>query len=315
MKEFHGLADVMIRLLFQMLRMPVVLVVTSFEAISKAFQELQQSFDQGVGAMLFGGAASAGSRSGSTSDPSVALTNEDSSSAHAIVQESSQPHNRKETAMPSQWLGSCDSTDPAIADLSGNDIKTVRWRIIFTKPDLVHSFEDRTDVVDYSTNGTSLAGIHVSEFNADVAARRYERPRKWRENNYPTGIDFPGGLQTPPDDWNWRFPVEDRRYIEFQYEVLRREPKQDPYYDRDRNRDLRQINQSVQQLQPAGRIGLPAPRPGAYPGPGWLWDGVNRNWVWRTVPVGGFPRLSGALPWPGRGWLWDPAPPGTWVFA
>ena len=131
--------------------------------------------------------------------------------------------------------------------------------IIFTKPDLEHSFEDKTEVIAYSTNGGSLGGIKVSHFTNEVArqllppnnplyVRKYPRPEKWRDNGYPSGRNFPGRLVTPHDEYLWQFPVEDERYIEFQYEVIRRESKQDPNYDRDRNKDLRGIRAAIDHL-------------------------------------------------------------------
>jgi hypothetical protein len=142
--------------------------------------------------------------------------------------------------------------DSAVSDLSGDDLKVVRWRIIFTKPDLEASFEERTEIV-YSTNGGSLGGIKVSEFMGKVERKEIERPRKWRDNEYPPASNFPGGDQTPKDEKYWSFPDEDLRYIEFQYEVIRREARQDPNFDSSRNKDLRSIRDAIEKLAKAER--------------------------------------------------------------
>jgi hypothetical protein len=130
--------------------------------------------------------------------------------------------------MSSPWLGACETTDSALSDLSGDDLKVVRWRIIFTKPELEASFEERTEIVAYSTNGGSLGGIKVAEFMRNVGRKEFERPRTWRDHEYPPPSNFPGGNQTPKDEKYWSLPDEDLRHIEFQYEVIRREAKQDP---------------------------------------------------------------------------------------
>jgi hypothetical protein len=153
--------------------------------------------------------------------------------------------------MPSPCLGAFGTTDSAFPDLSGDDLKVVRWRIIFTRPDLEASFEERTEIVAYSTNGGSLGGIKVAEFIGKVERKEFERPRKWRDNEYPPTSNFPGGDQTPKDEKYWSFPDEDLRYIEFQYEVIRREAKQDPNHGSDRTKDLRDIRAAIEKMAKA----------------------------------------------------------------
>jgi hypothetical protein len=115
------------------------------------------------------------------------------------------------------------------SDLSGDELKVVRYRILFTKPDLEALFREETRLVDYATTGASLGGLKVARFFEDVANHKVERPTRWRENGYPDGNNFPADPTLPSAmmERNWRFPKEDERYIEFQYEVIRREPKQD----------------------------------------------------------------------------------------
>lgn len=250
-----------------MMRIPLVLVTSSMDAFSRAMQELQRSFDRGPGGMT----APSGFRSGpgsrnpreSSHPAGLPLTG----GAEAVFNSTSNRLNPMESLMQNSWLGSCNTTDPTGCDLSGDDLKVVRYRILFTKPDLEHSFVEKTEVVAYSTNAGSLGGIKVAHFLGDVSKGKYERPEKWVGNDYPAGLDFPGGSTVPRDEKNWRFPEEDERYIEFQCEVIRREPKQDPNYDRDRNKGLRGIRQSIEdlarRLPPAADGGGGGHRPGA----------------------------------------------------
>jgi hypothetical protein len=254
----------MMKLIVQMMRMPMVLFVSSFEAFSRAMREMQRSFDHGVSSMLDPAAPPPGLRAGETAEPSGSSGNGDPSRANVNFPMFSPDPKREETPMPSQWLGSCDSASTNGDDLSGEDVKVVRYRIIFTKPDREHSFEERTEVVAYSTNGASLGGLKVSHFIGDLEKQitlpdpwrhphTFPRPKVWVDYDYPDPPNFPANRQmaeTHPEaiEYNWRIPKEDERYIEFQYEVIRREPKQDPYYDRDRNRDLLKIRGSIDRL-------------------------------------------------------------------
>src|SRR5262249_25644588 len=126
-------------------------------------------------------------------------------------------------------------------DLSGDDLKVVRYRVLFTKPDLEVTFKEEQELINYPTNGGSLGGLKVGQFMGELGRHEGNRPPKWKK----VGDDYPPGAR---GDRDWSIPLEDQRYIEFQYEVIRREPKQDPYYDRDRNRDLRQIRGSIDRL-------------------------------------------------------------------
>jgi hypothetical protein len=134
-------------------------------------------------------------------------------------------------------------------DLSGDDLKVVRYRILFTKPDLEYTFEEKQELINYSTNGGSLGGLKVGQFVGTVEQCLVERPEIWRQNDYPPpGENRPARKDKPKDEKNWDFPAEDQRYLEFQFEVIRREPKQDANYDRDRNRDLRGIRESIRDV-------------------------------------------------------------------
>jgi hypothetical protein len=120
-------------------------------------------------------------------------------------------------------------------DLGGEDLKVVRYRIVFTKPGLEVIFKEEQEIINYATNGGSLGGLKLGQFMGRVARGEVDRPDTWMEsgNEYPPGATGTRG---------WQIPEEDLRYIEFQYEVIRREPWQGPDGDRDRERVLSHID-------------------------------------------------------------------------
>ena len=125
-------------------------------------------------------------------------------------------------------------------DLSGNDLKYVRFSILFTKRNLEASLQqDRENLLDYSTDGASFAALKIGEFMGRVAAGKVPRPEIWKENDYPTA-DSP--------ELGWVLPSEDLRYITLIYEVERRLPLQDAYYARDQVKALQGIKSELSEI-------------------------------------------------------------------
>src|SRR5262249_4492800 len=149
------------------MRMPLVLFVSSFEAFSRAIREVQRTFDQGVGPMLGAPVAPTGASSANPIESSAESASEAPTVPDTNLQLFSQRPSREEMAMPSQWIGNCDASDGNGYDLSGDDLKTVRYRIIFNKADLENNFVEETEVVSYSTNGASFGGLKVAHFILD----------------------------------------------------------------------------------------------------------------------------------------------------
>jgi len=61
-------------------------------------------------------------------------------------------------------------------DLSGDDLKTVRYRVLFTKRDLEAELDRGEQVINYPTSGGSLGALKISEFNEKLKAKKVKRP-------------------------------------------------------------------------------------------------------------------------------------------
>jgi hypothetical protein len=124
-------------------------------------------------------------------------------------------------------------------DLSGDDLKLVHYRILFTKRDLEAVFEEQHDLVTYNANAAEWAGLKVAEFMEQVARGAVARPAKWRASGYPQGAS----------DRGWGLPEEDRRHLRIYFEVLQRFGRERAEYDQEQVKVLREINSNI------GRIG------------------------------------------------------------
>jgi hypothetical protein len=119
-------------------------------------------------------------------------------------------------------------------DLAGNDLKLVRYSILFTKPDAETVLQgDREEVLDYATNGGSFGALKVAAFLGDLQKDGIPWPAGWKQR--------PGeGYQEPGQPLR-DIPVADRKYIVIVFEVVSRQPKEQREADDARVEALREI--------------------------------------------------------------------------
>jgi hypothetical protein len=122
-------------------------------------------------------------------------------------------------------------------DLGGDDLKFVRYSIVFTKRDYEATLqEDRVALVDYATDGASYGGLRLVDF----FSRPFRRPQEWR------GIDpYPPGRENQDEVTIADIPEEDRKYVTFIYQVDRRLPKTAEDYERRQARALEAISRKI----------------------------------------------------------------------
>ncbi|HXD33084.1 MAG TPA: hypothetical protein VN643_18325 [Pyrinomonadaceae bacterium] len=205
-------------LMGQMMRLPVMALVYSFEIFIRTMKEMQRVADQSFDAV-------AGDLFQKGNDPPV-LSSE-SATGETGTDLNNQSTREEESVM---WDDQ---------DLSGDDLKYVSYSILFTKRDLEATLEEeKQDLVSYSTNGGSYGGLKIAHFMKSVSEGTVERPPQWKNsgNNYPPGAT---------GDYITEFPTEDERYITFIYSVDRRIPRSEKDYDRDQIRALQGIKEGI----------------------------------------------------------------------
>ncbi len=121
-------------------------------------------------------------------------------------------------------------------DLGGDDLKYVRYSILFTKADYEASLLDGArDLVDYPADAASWSATKIARFMGDAARGKVPRPQAWVDRNYPPGAGSGG----------WEIPVKDDRYVRFVFEVEQRLPKSDPDYEKQRVEAIREISAKI----------------------------------------------------------------------
>ena len=128
-------------------------------------------------------------------------------------------------------------------DLGGEDrLKLVRYKILFVKRDYEVAFDEREDLVSYSTTGPDWAALEISRFMVNL--KHTKRPEKWRDKHYPPGVK---------GEYIDYIPDEDQKYLRIYFEVLQRWEREEAEYDKQQVQVLREIRDSIGAV--SGKIG------------------------------------------------------------
>jgi hypothetical protein len=212
----------------QMLKLPVAVVAAGFEIMARVMRDMQQTFDRNVDVVADGMAQSLIDQALNTGTQS-----QDAGDAGKVVAGNGIDQSDPKTQKAGGNMGDWDGQDQ---DLSGEDLKVVRYRIIFTKRDYEDDLDEGEETINYPTNGGSYGGLKVAEFMKKVAAQKISRPDSWRENCYPPNAT---------SETDWSFPKDDLRYITFLYEVIRRVEREEKEYDKEQVRILKGIQERL----------------------------------------------------------------------
>jgi len=125
------------------------------------------------------------------------------------------------------------------ADMSGDDVKVVRHSIIFTKRDFETALQaEQTEIVAYSTNGASFGGIKMAQFFSHLSRDGIPWPRAWK--------DRPSDAYPEVGQRIKEIRPEYQRYVDFLYDVISRQPKPEPMYDKQQTDAFRRIRDALE---------------------------------------------------------------------
>jgi hypothetical protein len=214
----------MMRFFGQIMKLPIAALVSSMEMLTKTMREIQKSLESNIDVVSNGLAQTLNEISDGTGVARAASTDRSGGICGDDADTTQQNIDKEEKDMGDQ-------------DLGGDDLKVVRYRIIFTKRDYEAVLDEADEeIVDYPTDGGSFGGLKVADFMGKVAAGRVNLPVEWRGKDYPEKNSPRRG---------WRIPRDDQRYIAFIYEVIRRVERQDANYDKEEVKALRQIRDAI----------------------------------------------------------------------
>jgi hypothetical protein len=206
-----------LRLFGQMVMLPFTVFVQGMELFIKTIQGMQRAADEGMNVMV-----------GETAETPKALGgqghlagNTTSSVTDGTTKDGAAIILKEERKMDQ--------------DLSGEDtLKLVRYKIMFVKRDYEVAFDEKEDLVSYSTTAPDWAALQISHFMGDL--RRIKRPEKWRDKNYPPGVT---------GEFIDRIPDGDQKYVRIYFEILQRWEREEAEYEKQQVEVLREIRDRI----------------------------------------------------------------------
>lgn len=221
-------------ILAEAMKLPVTAFIYSMEMLVRTMQGLTAIADQGFEVMMKGVAQTAGDKPESESDPKKDET--------IFVAQPANVDSNETT--PKEEIKMSDMDDK---DLSGDDLKLVRYKVLFIKRDHEFAFPEREDLVSADIDESGFTAWKIAEFIQRL--NETPVPDKWRLKNYPPGVD---GRNIE------RLPEDDKQHLRLYYEVLDRFPREEADYEASQIKVLEQIRDELARRP----LATPAPTTG-----------------------------------------------------
>jgi hypothetical protein len=226
----EGETSAMMQFVRQMLKLPLTVLVSSMEVVVQALRGFQRIAEESIDTMV-------------SEDAPHPSTPPERGNPHSSAVGTVPANTVNEGATTDHYLTEteeCEMGDPynmTSNDLGGEELKVVRWRVIFTKKDREVTLEHGEEVVNYPTSGGSFGGLKVAEFFV-AASQGLRNPARDR-------LTQSGYTDTENLSAGWTIKRDDQKYINFTYEVLERVPVSASDYDRQQVEVLRDIRDKL----------------------------------------------------------------------
>lgn len=211
----------MLQFLGRIMKLPLEAFVYSMEMFVKTMQGMQQIAYQGIDLLADGGSRLPVATVGDESDvPRIAIEN----AREEVVVTTPQTMPKEDIKMPDK-------------DLSGEDLKLVRYKILFIKRDYEWAFKEQEELVYDNTTDAAFTAWKVGEFIQHLSKDKYEFPDKWEKSKELVAHKSGNYLKGLPED--------DKKYLRVYFEVLERYPREPLRYQEEQLDILRGISDTL----------------------------------------------------------------------
>ena len=254
----------MARLLGQMLLLPFTVFVYGMELFVRTVQGMQQAADQGMDVMagraapqltgvpasenqltnqtaVSGGAPPPDATGGGWGDLKVRTT---ISTGVGTVEEAAEATRKEIGKMRDK-------------DLNDDQLKLVRYKILFVKRDYEVAFPEHEELVHDNMTGDAFAAWKVAEFIQVLGNKDTPVPPAWKDGHgKPKYPSEPKYTQQTADGWMLLgLPEADKKYLRVFYEVLDRYVREDEEDEVVVLRSIREAIDRLPRMEPSGTGG------------------------------------------------------------
>ena len=212
-----------------MLKLPVEVFIYGMEMLVKTMQGMQKLADQGVDTMLGHDAPSQGG------EPYI---QHDRIGGAVIVLNDGAIQHGAEIINHTVHKEESNMSD---VDLRGDDLKLVRYAVVFTRYDLEVSFDEKTELLTYATSLDEYKGAKKSDFLLDLEKNPRPIPEKWKSN----GATYPPAECRDGDKFKC-LPQADRdEFLKVAVQLIDRFEKGEDDNERDQTKALKGLASTV----------------------------------------------------------------------
>jgi hypothetical protein len=240
-----------VRLFGQMMLLPFTVFAYGMELFVRTLQGMQRAADQGMDVMagglsppradggaqfdsqagVGGGVPPPGRAPGDRGDHETSQANSDSDHSAGDAAEST----HKETGKM------------ADKDLNDDQLKLVRYKILFVKRDYEVAFPEREELVHDNISGEAFTAWKVAEF-----IQRLDRepiPDQWRKKGYPRKLSEAERKHPSDKVFIDRLDETDKKYLRVYYEVLERYVREEDDSEVDVLKEIRDAINSLPRIE------------------------------------------------------------------
>jgi hypothetical protein len=261
----------MMRLFGQMILLPFTVFVFGVELFARTIRELQRTTDRGMN--LLAGEVGPLSEDGPTGEGPNSAISGSSAPSPSVAGGWGELKSQSTTYTNDDTIGDVvEVTDKETTmrdkDLSDDQLKLVRYKILFVKRDYETAFPEKEELVADNMTGDAFAAWKVAEFIQQLGEKKTFVPSDWMTGNKPKYPEDSKYTQQTNQGWViLGLPERDKKYLRVFFEVLERYVREeDEDTDVDMLREIRdQLKAGIKIHTGAGQPPQPPPGGG---GPG-----------------------------------------------
>lgn len=230
----------MMRLLGQMMKLPVAAFVYGMEMLVKMMKDIQKTADQGVDTMVGGIAQGLGDalngQSGLTIDE--AASEKVPAAGQVPAGQGNLITGVRTSGIVAEGPNTTLKEERKMPDTNLNDdlLKLVRYKILFVKREYEHAFPEVEELVSDNLTATAYTAWKIAEFIQQIAKGKTDVPGKWTDG-YPSSYRKDGKLTG--------FPEDDKKYLRVFFEVLDRYVREPFKYEEEQIDVLKEIRDKL----------------------------------------------------------------------
>jgi hypothetical protein len=240
----------MMRLLTKIVTMPLEVLASSMETFSRVLRDIQRTLDE----------------------TSLGLADPARASVPALALEDSHPSTASATNSRSDTLNQCNVSARDLRykekshmpdqDLSGDDLKLVRYKILFTKRGYEWAFPEDEELVHDDMDAGRFTAWKISEFiqamkDGHGEKRKFKISDKWgkalvgkAKEDQDAGLEKHQYVTVEGNRYYIRdVPHDDKKFLRLFFEVLDRFPREDLHYE---ERQIEVLEQIRDKMSPHG---------------------------------------------------------------